>query len=114
METQIFTLHRNPRTGEIEAVGEPGALAVVPPLWAMYEGLWLTLLAQILLLAAAALYVPLGVGTVYLGLVLLTVFDGNSIHRLELMIAGWQSLGIVEARTAEGAEELFLRGEAVR
>ncbi len=113
METQLFTVHRHRTSGEIEVVGEPGALAVVPPLWALYEGLWLALTAQILAIGAAAVFVPAAGGLVYLALILLTVLDGNSLHRLELRLRGWEMVDTVEAGTPEGAEEIFLtRGSA--
>ncbi len=113
METQLYTIHRHGRSGEIEVVGEPGWLAVVPPLWALYEGLWLILAVQIGLIGLAAAFVPVAAGTVYLALVLLTVFDGNSFQRVELRLRGWRVVAAVEAGTPEGAEERFLTGEAV-
>jgi hypothetical protein len=112
MEMQLFTVHTHPRADGIEVVGEPGWLAAVPPLWALYEGLWLTLAAQIAALAAIAWLAPLGVGFVYVAFVLIAVFDGNAVQRFELRLRGWREVACVEARTAEGAEELYLTGQA--
>lgn len=110
METKLYTLHAHPKADGLEIVGEPGWLAAVPPLWALYEGLWLTLAAQCAVLVLAALWVPIALGTVYLGMILITVLDGNSVHRLELRLRGWREVGCVVAGTEEGAEELYLSG----
>ncbi|GMG82520.1 hypothetical protein LNKW23_17330 [Paralimibaculum aggregatum] len=110
MENRLYTLHRHARSGDLEVVGEPGWLAVIPPLWALYEGLWLTLGLQAAFLAAVFWLAPLALSAAYLALVLITVFDGNMFHRLELRLRGWREVGCVEAQTPEGAEELFLKG----
>ncbi|MEL6218733.1 MAG: hypothetical protein AAFR79_09740 [Pseudomonadota bacterium] len=110
MEFAIYTVHAHPKADHLETVGEASKLAAVPPLWAAYEGLWITLGALLALYAAVAVFVPLAFGAVFFGTVLIAAFDGGSLHRLELRLRGWREVGIVEAGSHEAAEELFVTG----
>jgi hypothetical protein len=112
MDGRLYTIHTHPRRDGLEVVGETGWLSVIPPLWALYEGLWVNLAVQIAALAAVGAFAPLGLGTLYLALVLITAFDGATLQRLELRLLGWREAACVEAGTPEGAEELFLTGRA--
>ena len=71
----------------------------------------MTLAAMVLLLALAVLWSPLAVLPVYLGIAAILGFEGGSLRRAELGLWGWRVAGTVEARSPEGAEELYLRGE---
>ena len=113
MEMRIYTIHGRRRGSALRVVGEAGPLAVVPPLWAVWEGLWLTALAMIAALVAVAALHPLGLGIVWIGLAGLAFGDGDSLARAELRLRGWRELGVAQAASEEGAEELYLAGRAV-
>jgi hypothetical protein len=114
METLVYTLHHKERR-DIRAVGDRFSLLAMalPPVWALVHGLWLTLLAQGALLWLASLWSPLAMSPVFSGIAAILAFEGGAIERIELRLRGWRELGIVEARSPEGAEELYLRGEAL-
>jgi len=112
MEARLYTIHTRPDRPGLKVIGDIGVSAFVPPLWALANGLWLTLAAMIGLMAAVALIQPFALGMTYFGLLLISAFDGDWVMRAELRLLGWREIGTVEARTASGAEELFLRGEA--
>lgn len=113
MEMQIYTLHSRGRPNEVRAVGDgKRPLGVIPPLWAIWNGLWLSLVVMLVLLVAAGLVNPWALRLVWGGLLLIVLFEGGAIERLELRLRGWREVGVAEARTEEGAEELFLKGEA--
>jgi hypothetical protein len=113
METRLYTLHHK-GSEDIRAVADRfDWLAVtLPPLWAVWHGLWVTLAAQGLLVGLAALWSPLAVLPAYFGLAAILGFEGGAVYRAELRLCRWREAGVVEARSPEGAEELFLRGEA--
>ncbi len=113
MRTQIYTLHHK-GPDELLAVADRFDFLglVLPPLWAVWHGLWITLGAGAVLLAAAALWSPWAAVVVGAGAGLICGFEGGAIRRTELRLRGWREEGVVEARSPEGAEELFLRGEA--
>ena len=112
MDTHIFTLHHK-GTKPLRAVADrfrPLAL-FLPPVWTVLEGLWLTLAAQIGLAALAWQWSPLAVSPVVYGIAIILALEGGTVARTELHLRGWREVGVVEARTAEGAEELYLNGE---
>ncbi|MEM6677250.1 MAG: hypothetical protein AAF675_05185 [Pseudomonadota bacterium] len=115
METDLYTIHaRGTDDGNIRIVGDGRhALAVVPPVWALWRGLWLVLLAEMALLGAVLWFAPLAAGTVYFGLILITLLEGASLERAELRLRGWREIAIAEARSEEGAEEAYRTGRAV-
>jgi hypothetical protein len=113
METRLYTVHHK-GSGEVRAVADRFdwfALAL-PPLWAVWHGLWITLAGQVLLVALAALWSPLAALAVFYGHAAILGFEGAAVRRAELRLRRWREAGVVEARSPEGAEELFLRGEA--
>ncbi|HUF56051.1 MAG TPA: hypothetical protein VMM55_05755 [Thermohalobaculum sp.] len=113
METVLFTLHSRGRPNELRAVGDGRQkLGVLPPVWAFWRGLWITLAGMLLLLGVAAALHPLIVSWLWFGLATLAILEGAAIERLELRLRGWREVGLVEARTPEGAEELFTTGRA--
>ena len=81
MATRLYTLHHK-GSGEIRVIADrfDGFALALPPLRAVWHGLWITLAGQVLLVALAALRSPVAAA--------------------------------VEARSPEGAEEPYLRGEA--
>jgi len=111
--TSLYTIHSRGRADELIAVGDHRhPLGVIPPFWALWRGLWLAAILMLAVMAAAVLLHPAAAGTVWGALIAVTVFEGSTLERLEWRIRGWRELGVVEARTEEGAEELYLRGEA--
>ncbi len=113
METRLYTVHHK-GSGEVRVIADRFdwfALALAP-LWAVWHGLWITLAVQVLLVALAALWSPLAALAVFYGLAAILGFEGGAVRRAELGLRRWREAGVVEARSPEGAEELFLRGEA--
>ena len=114
METRLYTVHHK-GFGDIRVVADrfDGFALALPPLWAVWHGLWITLAVQVLLVALAALWSPLAVAPAFAGLALILSFEGAAVRRAELRLRRWREAGVVEAGSPEGAEELFFRGEAV-
>ena len=112
MQTRSYTVHHKGRE-DLRAVADrfDWLAATLPPLWAVWHGLWLTLAAQVALIGLAALWSPLAVLPVYSGIAAILSFESGAVHRTELKLRRWREAGVVEARSPEGAEELFLRGE---
>ncbi|MCH8951439.1 MAG: hypothetical protein IID49_04805 [Proteobacteria bacterium] len=113
METRLYTV-RHKGSGEIRAIADRFDRfdwfdLAPPPLWAVWHGLWITLAA---LVALAALWSPLALAPVVSGIAAILGFEGGAVRRAELGPRRWREAGVVEARSPEGAEELFLRGEA--
>ena len=82
MATRLYTLHHK-GFGETRVIADrfDGFALALPPLRAVWHGLWITLAGQVLAVALAALRSPVAAAVV------------------------------VEARSPEGAEELYLGGE---
>jgi hypothetical protein len=111
-ETEIFTIHSRGRAGELIAVGDHRhPLGIVPPFWALWRGLWMTAAVMAAIMGLATVFHPLAAGSVWVALIAITVFEGSALERLEWRLRGWREVGVVEARTEEGAEELYLKGE---
>ncbi|MEM9765530.1 MAG: hypothetical protein AAF968_24030 [Pseudomonadota bacterium] len=115
METVLYTIHaRDGFDEKLRIVGDGRhPLGVIPPLWALWRGCWIVLVTEIALLALVAVTVPLAFGTVYVGLLFLTILEGSTLERLELRLRGWREVAVTEARTEEGAEEDYRAGRAV-
>jgi hypothetical protein len=113
METRLYTVHHK-GSGDVRVIADRTdwfALAMAP-LWAVWHGLWITLAVQVLLVALAALWAPSAALVVFYGLAVIAGFEGGAVRRAELRLRRWREAGVVEARSPEGAEELYLRGEA--
>jgi hypothetical protein len=112
MRTRLYTLHHK-GGDDIRAVADrfDWLAATLPPLWAVWHGLWLTLAVQAVLIGLAALWSPLAALPVYYGIAAIVGFEGGAVRRAELGLRRWREVGVVEAGSPEGAEELFLRGE---
>ena len=111
METVFYTVHSRGRPNEVLVVADrKHKLGVLPPVWALWRGLWIAFVAIVALLAAALLFQPLIFSTLWLGLAVLATLEGAAVERLELRLRGWREVGLVEARSDEGAEELFMTG----
>ena len=67
---------------------------------------------MIALFMLAGLYSPLAVSPVLYGLGLILAFEGGPVRRAELRLRGWREVSVVEARSEEGAEELWMAGLA--
>ncbi|MEM8760043.1 MAG: hypothetical protein AAGE83_06945 [Pseudomonadota bacterium] len=115
METVLYTIHARDWLDEkLRIVGDGRhPLGVIPPLWALWRGCWIVLLLEIALLALVATTVPLAFGTVYVGLLFLTLLEGSTLERTELRLRGWREIAVTEARSEEGAEEDYRAGRAV-
>ncbi len=113
MRTRIYTLHE--KRGEVRVVSDGFDLAafLLPPVWAVWHGLWLTLIGLLAVLAGGFLWSPQGPLLVSLGVALVLGFEGGAVRRAELRLRRWRPAGVVEAGSAAGAEELWLKGEAV-
>ena len=113
METHLYSVHRKGERGLRVVADRFSILALLfLPGWLIWERLWLTALGLVLLLAAAALVTPLAVSPVLYGAGAIAAFEGASLIRAELRLRGWREVATVEARTEEGAEELYLTGQA--
>ena len=110
---RLYTVHHK-GSGDIRVVADrfDGFALALPPLWAVWHGLWITLAVQVLLVALAALWAPSAALVVFYGLAVIAGFEGGAVRRAELRLRRWREAGVVEARSPEGAEELYLRGEA--
>ena len=69
------------------------------------------MVARWIVLLAVALISPLGVSPAMYGIALILAFEGGEVRRLEHRFFGWQEVGVVQAASEEGAEELFLGGQ---
>jgi len=85
---------------------------IVPPIWAIWNGYWITLILFLGLVGIAGGLNPLAASPMAYALGLILAFDGAEIVRAELSMRGWIESTSVEARTEEGAEELFVTGRA--
>ena len=110
---RLYTVHHK-GSGDIRVVADrfDGFALALAPLWAVWHGLWITLAVQVLLVALAALWAPSAALVVFYGLAVIAGFEGGAVRRAELRLRRWREAGVVEARSPEGAEELYLRGEA--
>jgi len=108
----LYTIHVRGRG--LRVVGEAGPLAAIPPLWALWEGLWLTALVMLGAILAVAVLKPLAGGALWLALVGLAWAEGASLARAELALRGWREAGLALAESEAGAEELYLTGRAVQ
>lgn len=116
MNVDLWTVHARPGASDLAVVGEAGAMAAVPPIWALWHGDWPVLGAMLAALGAAAALEPAAVGTVWLGLAALTWTEGATLRRLSLRLLGWREVAAVVAGSEAGAEEAYLTGapEAVQ
>ena len=112
MEARLYTVHRKGAQG-LTCIGDGFSLfaLILPPVWAIWHGLWLTLIAMIAILALAGFYSPFAVSPVLYGLGLILALEGAAIRRAEHRMWGWREVTVVEARSEEGAEELWMAGQ---
>ena len=113
MRVDLYTVQSRGRPNELHVVGEGRRwLGLVPPFWALWNGLWIMLAVTLALLAGAFVFWPALFGALWLALAVLSVLEGAEIERLDYRLRGWREVGVVEARSPEGAEELFLTGQS--
>ncbi|MEM7527079.1 MAG: hypothetical protein AAF416_05305 [Pseudomonadota bacterium] len=116
METELYTIHSRSDglSSDVRVVGDGRhPLSVIPPLWAVWRGLWIVLLLQAAVLVLVLFTVPIAFGTAFVGLVVLTLLEGPTFERVELRLRGWREIAVAEARSEEGAEEAYRTGKAV-
>ena len=112
MDLQIYTVHARPGQDLMAIADRFDLFALILPLiWALWHRLWLVTGGMILLLTIVALISPLAASPVLYGLALIFAFEGGAVRRFERRIWGWQEVGVVQAASAEGAEELYLNGQ---
>lgn len=111
MEARLFTIHRKGETG-LEVIGDRFDLLglVVPVFWFLWHRVWLGLVAFVVLTGAAAQLGSAAAGAVGIGVGLILAFDGAEVRRTDLRLRGWREAATLEARSAAGAEELYLGG----
>jgi hypothetical protein len=112
MGTHLYTVHRKGDRG-MRVVGDRFSFLalLLLPIWLIWEGLWIAGLAIIVLLIGAAIVSPVAISPLLYGLAAICAFEGASVIRAELALRGWREAAVVEARTDEGAEELYLTGQ---
>ncbi|MGF1551600.1 MAG: hypothetical protein ACFBWO_03745 [Paracoccaceae bacterium] len=115
METTLYTIHAHKDGRDhLRLVGDgKHPLGAIPPLWAIWRGLWITAGVEAVVLLALLILAPAILGTVYFGLVALTMLEGSTIERTELWARGWREVGLTEARSEEGAEDTYRQGLAL-
>lgn len=113
MELRIYTLHAK-QGRDMEAIPDRFDLLALlfPPIWAIWNRLWVTLFGLFAVMLVAASITPLAVTPVMYGVALIFALEGGSIRRAELRLHGWTEVGVVQAATEEGAEELFVNRAA--
>ncbi|MEM1343189.1 MAG: hypothetical protein AAGI34_01260 [Pseudomonadota bacterium] len=112
MQKRLYTVHSRRDSDRLKTVTESGPLSVVPPLWAAWNGLWLMVLLMLGAMATIAVLQPLALGTVWAALIALAYAEGDTLARIELRLRGWREVGVVEAASEAGAEELYIDGHA--
>ena len=113
MRPRLYTVHE--KRGDVRVVSDGFDVfaLILPPVWAIWHGAWATLAGYLGLVALSGLWSPVAPLVVELGLALILATEGGAVRRAELGLRRWRRAGLVEARSAEGAEELYLRGEAL-
>ena len=113
MEMSVYTVHHKPgRDLEVISDGFDVFALIAPLLWAIWHGLWISLLALGTAMGLAWLYSPLAPMLVMYAVGFLFAFESGAVRRLELRLKGWHERGVVQAASPEGAEEQFLNGKA--
>lgn len=112
MGTHLYSIHRKGERG-MRIVGDRFSFLALLflPGWLVWERLWIATPVLLTLLGALALISPLAAWPALSGAAAICAFEGSSIVRAELRLRGWREAAVVEARTAEGAEELYLTGQ---
>lgn len=112
MELSVYTIHSRPGR-DLKAIPDrfDWFALLLPVIWALWHRLWGVFCAIILILLAVALISPLGVSPAMYGIALILAFEGGEIRRLEHKFFGWREVGLVQAGSEEGAEELYLNGQ---
>ncbi|MEM1300598.1 MAG: DUF2628 domain-containing protein [Pseudomonadota bacterium] len=108
MEMRLWTVHRKGEEVRFIPDGFSIFALALPPVWVIWHGAWITLIATLVLAGAAAMYNPLAASPVMYGIGLILAFEGAQIRRWEMRLRGWQEVSVVQAQTVEGAEELWL------
>lgn len=115
MEMHLYTVHQKNRrdgTGRLRMVLDRFSwfALLLWPLWLLWNGLWVMAGLAFVLLMLVGVVAPDAALPVFSGLAFLFALEGAVFTRAELRLRGWREVGVVEARSAEGAEELFLTG----
>ena len=111
MKAHLYTVHRKGERGmRVVGDGVDWLALVLWPAWLLWHGLWISAGVVVVLLVVAAAVTPFAVLPAACGIGLICTFEGASIIRAELRLRGWREAGCVEARSAAGAEELYLTG----
>ena len=113
MATTTWSVHHLPGR-DLEVVPDARSLFAFffPWIWAGWYRCWVTLAVMIVLPLAVGLASPLGAAPVLYGTAIIAALESASIRRAELALRGWHEVGTVLAASPEGAEELYLSGQA--
>ncbi len=113
MEQSLYTVHYR-RGRHLEVIADRFDLfaLILPLIWIIWHGLWVTLLLLVGAMVLSWLYSPFAPMMVMYAIGFLFAFEGGAVRRFELRMRGWQMRGIVEAASPDGAEEQFLNGKA--
>lgn len=114
MELSVYSVHHKPGQ-HLEVIADRFdvfALAL-PLIWAIWHGLWVTLLILAATMGLAWFYSPAAPVIIMYAVGLIFAFESGAVRRLELRLKGWKDRGTVQAATPEGAEEAFLNGHGV-
>ena len=112
MEARLWTVHRKGKR-DVEVIDDPTSLfaLILPPAWAIWHRCWVTLAAMIVLPVLAGLYSKFAISPVMYGIGLILLVEGGAVRRWEMRLSGWREVGVVEARSPEGAEEQWITGQ---
>ena len=110
MEMRLYTVHTKRRRVEVISDGFSLFALIAPLIWLIWHGAWVTVVVFGAILFMAQEADPFAASVIWTGVALILAFDGAEIRRIELRLWGWEEASVVEARSPEGAEELFLTG----
>lgn len=117
MEMNLYTVHQKNRrdgTPELRMISDRFSwfAFLLWPLWLIWNGLWIMAALMFVLMMLVGVVAPHAALPVSWGLAFIFALEGAVFIRAELRLRGWREVGLVEARSAAGAEELFLTGRA--
>lgn len=115
MEMNLYTVHQKNRrdgTRRLRIILDRFSwfALLLWPLWLLWSGLWVMAALMFVLVMLVGVVAPDAALPVFWGLALIFALEGAVFTRAELRLRGWREVGVVEARSAAGAEELFLTG----
>ncbi len=113
MEQALYTVHHK-KGRYVEVISDRFDLIalIVPLVWMIWHGVWVMLGLLVFVLVLAWMYSVYAPMAVMYAVGFLLAFEGGAVRRLEFRLRGWRQRGVVEAASADAAEEQFLNGKA--